>query len=167
MRKYMSQGGVAALFLGVLLLTGCGHSSPAQNAEAAPATPAAAPAQRQALNPPGTEASPNFSNGILAGNTLYISGMQGTDKNGKLLNGIAAQTRGALEQIKAVCEAAGMSLNDVVSINVYLKNVSDWPAMNKEYVQIMPSPRPSRTSIQAGKLVNDALIEISAIAVKH
>lgn len=127
---------------------------------------AAQTGSRQALNPPGTEASPNFSNGILAGRTLYVAGQQGTDQKGHLLNGIAAQTKGALQNIRRVVQAAGMRMSDVVAVNVYLADIHDFAAMNQIYVTMFPNPRPSRTTVQVSGLANNARIEISAIAVK-
>jgi 2-iminobutanoate/2-iminopropanoate deaminase len=120
----------------------------------------------RAINPPGAEASPNFSNGILVGNTLYLSGQQGTDRAGHLLQGIGPQTQATLDNLQKILHAGGFSMHDVVSITVYLADIHDFPAMNKVYVGMLPDPKPSRTTIQAAALVNDARVEISAIAVK-
>ncbi len=121
----------------------------------------------RAINPPGAEISPNFSNGILAGNTMYVAGTQGTDSKGNLADGIGPQTTAALQNIGAILQAGGFSLGDVVSVNVYLSDIHDFADMNKSYVAIMPNPKPTRTTIQAAALVNGAKVEISAIAVKH
>ena len=150
MRKYIFKGSAAALFLTVLVFA-------AQNGSST----------RRAINPSSLEKSAKFSQGIQVGNTLYISGMQGTDKSGKLLNGIGAQTRGALADISAVLQAAGYSMNDLVQVNVFLSDINDFAAMNKVYVSVLPAPRPTRTTVQAGALVNGAKIEISAVAMKH
>lgn len=125
------------------------------------------PASFRAVNPPGAEISPNFTNGILVGNTLYLSGQQGTDRAGKLLDGTGPQTQAALESLQSILQAGGYSLHDVVAVTVYLADMHDFPEMNKAYVSVMPDPKPTRTTIQAGALVNDARVEISAIAVKH
>jgi 2-iminobutanoate/2-iminopropanoate deaminase len=122
---------------------------------------------RRTINMPDGSLSPNFSEGILAGNTLYISGQQGTDANGHLLEGTDAQTKAALDDIRVILGAAGFSLNDVVSVNVYLADIQDFGEMNKAYVGVMPDPKPARTTVQAAALVNGARVEISAIAVKH
>jgi 2-iminobutanoate/2-iminopropanoate deaminase len=121
----------------------------------------------RAVNPPGAEISPNFSNGILVGNTLYLSGQQGADHAGKLPQGIGPQTQATLENLRSTLQAGGFTLHDVVSVTVYLADINDFPAMNKAYVSIMPDPKPTRTTIQAAALVNGARVEISAIAVKH
>jgi 2-iminobutanoate/2-iminopropanoate deaminase len=107
-----------------------------------------------------------FSDGIVAGNTLYIAGEQGTDAHGKLEAGISAQTRAALETIRRIALKAGFSMNEVVSVNVYLSDVHDFAAMNKVYTTFFKNPKPARTTIQAAALVNGAKVEISAIAVR-
>lgn len=121
----------------------------------------------RAINPPGAEISPNFSNGIIAGNTMYVAGTQGTDNKGNLPDGIGPQTTAALQNISAILKTGGFSLNDVVSVNVYLSDIHDFGDMNKAYVAIMPDPKPTRTTVQVAALVNGAKIEISAIAVRH
>lgn len=121
----------------------------------------------RAINPPGGEVSPNFSNGILSGNTLYLAGQQGADNAGHLPDGTGPQTAATLANIRAVVQAAGFTMNDIVSVNVYLADIHDFGDMNKAYVAAMPDPKPARTTIQAAALVNGARVEISAIAVKH
>jgi 2-iminobutanoate/2-iminopropanoate deaminase len=148
----------AAIFIAAATLVSCNNTSTVS-------TPAA-PVVR-VINPPGAEVSPNFSNGILAGDTMYVAGTQGTDSKGNLPDGIGPQTTGALQNIEAILKAGGFSLNDVVSVNVYLADIHDFGDMNKAYVAIMPDPKPTRTTVQVGALVNGAKIEISAIAVKH
>ena len=108
-----------------------------------------------------------FSDGIVAGNTLYISGQQGLDASGKLVaGGIGAETKATLETIEKVVKRAGFELSDIVSVNVYLADINEFGDMNKIYKAFLPDPKPARTTIQAGALVNHARIEISAIAVK-
>jgi 2-iminobutanoate/2-iminopropanoate deaminase len=109
-----------------------------------------------------------FSDGVLAGNTLYIAGQEGTDDSDKLVSGgIAAETKAALDNIGKVLKAAGLEMKDVVSVTVYLADIHDFPEMNKVYKGVLPDPKPARATIQAAALVNDARIEISAIAVKQ
>jgi 2-iminobutanoate/2-iminopropanoate deaminase len=124
-------------------------------------------APKRAINPPGGEVSPNFSNGILVGKTLYVAGQQGADSSGHLPDGTGPQTAATMQNIQAVLQAAGFSMNDVVSANVYLADIHDFADMNKAYVAAMPDPKPARTTIQAAALVNNARVEISVIAVKH
>jgi 2-iminobutanoate/2-iminopropanoate deaminase len=108
-----------------------------------------------------------FSDGIVAGNTLYVAGQEGTDASGKLASGgIGPETTAALENVEKTVKAAGFEMKDIVSVTVYLADIHDFPEMNKVYKSAMPDPKPARATIQAAGLVNNARIEISAIAVK-
>lgn len=109
-----------------------------------------------------------FSDGIVAGNTLYIAGQEGSDESGKLATGgIAAETKAALDNIEKVVKAAGFEMKDIVSVTVYLADIKEFPEMNKVYKSVMPDPKPARATIQAAALVNNARVEIAAIAVKQ
>ena len=109
-----------------------------------------------------------FSDGIVAGNTLYIAGTEGTDENNKLRpGGIGPETQAALDNIQKVLKKAAFELQDIVSVTVYLADIKDFAEMNKVYKTVIPDPKPARATIQAAGLVNDARIEISAIAVKQ
>jgi 2-iminobutanoate/2-iminopropanoate deaminase len=109
-----------------------------------------------------------FNDGIVAGNTLYVAGQEGTDDSGKLASGgIGPETTAALENIQKVLKAAGFELKDVVNVTVFLADIHDFGDMNKVYKNVMPDPKPARATIQAAALVNNARVEISAIAVKQ
>jgi 2-iminobutanoate/2-iminopropanoate deaminase len=123
--------------------------------------------ERKAVNLSSTRGLP-FSDGIVAGSTLYVAGQEGTDASDKLVaGGIGPETTAALENIKKVLHAGGFELKDVVSVTVYLADIHEFPDMNKVYKGVMPDPKPARATIQAAALVNNARIEISAIAVKQ
>lgn len=108
-----------------------------------------------------------FNDGIIAGNTLYIAGQEGTDNTDKLAaGGIGPETKAALDNIEKVLKAAGFEMSDIVSVTVYLADIHDFPEMNKVYRSVLPDPKPARATIQAAALVNNARVEISAIAVK-
>lgn len=123
--------------------------------------------EHRAVNLSGASQNLPFSDGIVAGDTLYIAGQQGADSGGKLKAGIGDQTEATLEHIKQVVIKAGFEMKDVVSVNVYLSDIADFAAMNKVYTTFFPNPKPARTTIQAGALVNGAKVEISAIAVRQ
>jgi 2-iminobutanoate/2-iminopropanoate deaminase len=109
-----------------------------------------------------------FSDGIVAGSTLYIAGQEGTDDSDKLAaGGIEPETTAALANIQKVLKAAGFEWKDVVSVTVYLADIHEFGDMNKVYKNVLPDPKPARATIQAAALVNNARIEISAIAVKR
>jgi 2-iminobutanoate/2-iminopropanoate deaminase len=123
--------------------------------------------ERKAINLSPARGLP-FSDGIVAGNTLYVAGQEGTDDSGKLATGgIGPETTAALDNIQKVIKAAGFELKDIVSVTVYLADIHEFPDMNKVYKSVMPDPKPARATIQAAALVNNARIEISAIAVKQ
>jgi 2-iminobutanoate/2-iminopropanoate deaminase len=123
--------------------------------------------EHKAINLSPTRGLP-FSDGVIAGNTLYIAGQEGTDESGKLpAGGISPETKAALDNIGKVLKAAGFEWKDVASVTVYLADIHDFPEMNKVYKTVVPDPKPARATIQAAALVNDARIEISAIAVKQ
>ena len=109
-----------------------------------------------------------FSDGIVAGNTLYVAGQEGTDDSGKLaVGGIGPETKAALENIEKVIKAAGFELKDIVSVTVFLADIREFPDMNKVYKSFMPDPKPARATVQVAGLVNNARIEVSATAVKQ
>ncbi len=125
------------------------------------------PAQgRRAVNPPGTEAGLPFSNGIEVGHTFYVAGQQGL-RDGKLVpGGIGPETRVTLETIRTILKAGGYDMKDVVAVNVYLADIHEFGEMNKVYKTYFPDPKPTRTTVQVAALVNNARIEISAVAAK-
>ena len=125
-----------------------------------------ADSEKRAINPPGTAEDLPFSNGIMAGNTLYVAGQEGLDKGKLRPGGIGPETQAALENIQKIVESAGLQMQDVVSVNVYLADMADFAEMNKVYKTFFPAPRPARATVQVAGLVNNARIEITAIAVK-
>jgi len=122
--------------------------------------------EKRAINPPGTAEDLPFSNGIMAGNTLYVAGQEGLDKGKLRPGGIGPETQAALENIKRIVEAAGLQMSDVVSVTVYLADIAEFGEMNKVYKTFFPAPRPARATVQVAALVGNARVEISAIAVK-
>jgi 2-iminobutanoate/2-iminopropanoate deaminase len=109
-----------------------------------------------------------FSNGVVAGNTLYIAGQEGPAADGKLTGlDITAQTTNAIASIERIVKQAGFQMTDIVSVTVYITDLSDVPKMNDVYKKLMPDPKPARATVQVAGLIGGAKIEISAIAVKH
>jgi 2-iminobutanoate/2-iminopropanoate deaminase len=129
--------------------------------------PTAFAQEHKAISVSGNKNLP-FSDGIVAGNTLYVAGQEGTDEQSKLVpGGITAETKAALDNIQKVIKAAGFELKDIVSVTVYLADIKEFGEMNKVYRDFMPDPKPARATIQAVALVNNARVEIAAIAVKQ
>ena len=110
-----------------------------------------------------------YSQGIRCGNLVFTAGQAALDPNTQQLisGGIEDQTRRTLENLKAVLEAAGTTLDRVVKANVYLKDMNDFAAMNAVYAEYL-APQgvtaPARTTIEAARLPKDALVEIELIA---
>ncbi|KAF9457067.1 Endoribonuclease L-PSP/chorismate mutase-like protein [Collybia nuda] len=113
--------------------------------------------------------NPNFAH-ILSHATkvpglIFLSGQTPVDKNGLVVDGgIQEHTAQCIANLSNVLRAAGSSWEKVVKVNVYLKDMSNFAAMNEVYEKLLPNPKPARTCIQAGKLPNDVDVEIEAIA---
>jgi 2-iminobutanoate/2-iminopropanoate deaminase len=122
-------------------------------------------AQNKAID--STKGMP-FSEGFVAGNTLYVAGQQGPDAQGKVTGtDITLQTTNAIAAVKKVIERAGFKMTDVVAVTVYVTDLNDVKKMNDVYVKLMPDPKPARATVQVAGLIGGAKIEMSAIAVKH
>lgn len=109
-----------------------------------------------------------YSQGVLAGNTLYGQGVIALDpRTNKLVKGkIEIQTRRVFESIKAIVEKAGLTMADVVKVTAFLADLDDYPVFNSIYQQyFMADPPPVRTTVQA-KIPLGALVEVDVIAVK-
>lgn len=109
-----------------------------------------------------------YSQGIRFGQLVFLAGQGPTDaKTGKFAGPtIEEQTRQALENLKAVLATSGMTLDDVVSATVYLKDMEDFTKMNAVYGSYFKDKPPARAIVQVARLPRDALIQISAIAAK-
>ena len=108
-----------------------------------------------------------YSQAVKAGNTLYVSGQLPINpESGDLVEGdIKAATRQSLENLQAIVEAAGMSLDQVVKCEVFLEDMADFAAMNEVYSEFFTGDAPpARQAIQAARLPKDAAVEISCIA---
>lgn len=123
-------------------------------------------AEKKAVTPSGAVPSGSWSHGILVGDTLYVSGMAGEDIAGKIPATFEAEVKQTLDNIDAVLKAAGMSADDVVSVQVYLTNAATFERMNAVYKTYFREPRPTRTTVVVAKLVGEGHIEITVTARK-
>lgn len=108
-----------------------------------------------------------YSQAVLAGDTLYISGQLPIDPStGKMVEGVEAQTAQCLANVDAILAEAGFSRTDVVKSTVLLDNLDNFGAMNAVYGGFYSEPYPSRVAYQVVKLPLGAMVEIETIAVK-
>ena len=107
-----------------------------------------------------------YSQAVKSNGFLFASGQVALDpRNNEFLGGdIRQQTQRAMENIKAVVEAAGSNLHHVVKTTVFLKDMNDFAAMNEAYGTFFPAAPPARSTVQVARLPKDALVEIEVIA---
>ena len=107
-----------------------------------------------------------YSQAVRAGNTLYLSGQIGLDpKTGLLVDGVDSQIERVFVNLKAVTEAAGASLADVVKLSVYLTDLSNFARVNEVMARYSSQPYPARAVVGVVALPRGALIEADAIVV--
>ena len=108
-----------------------------------------------------------YSQAVKVGNVLYTSGQLAINPvTGEFINDdIKKATAQSLDNVKAILEEAGSSLDKVVKTLVFLKNMDDFAQMNEIYSKYFITNPPARSCIQAGKLPKDALVEIEVIAI--
>ena len=108
-----------------------------------------------------------YEQAIKVGDFIYASGQIALDPaTGNLVEGnITVQTRRVMENLKAVLTAAGSSLERVVKTTVFLKNISDFAAMNEVYGEYLNNVKPARSTVAVADLPRGALVEIDLIAI--
>lgn len=109
-----------------------------------------------------------YSQGIQAGNTLWVAGQLGMDPKTRELvpGGIGAETRQAIENCRAILEAGGFTLADVVQVQVLLADINDYAALNEVYVTFFPKDPPARAAYAVAALPRGARVEILMTAAK-
>lgn len=123
--------------------------------------------ERRVVLPEGEKPSPRpLSAGVLAGGRLYLSGMVGRQADGSYPHGVEAQTRVALERLKATLAASGLDWGDVESATVFLDDVRHYQAMNAVYADVLPEQPPARATVATQLMSPDALVEIQMVASK-
>lgn len=107
-----------------------------------------------------------FSEAVRVEKTLYLSGQIGIDESGTVVpGGIAAETRQAMENIRAALERHGSSLDQVIKATVMLADMAEWTEMNSVYVSFFEKHLPARSSFGTTGLALGARVEIECIAV--
>ena len=107
-----------------------------------------------------------YSQAVRCGDTLYLSGQIGLDPStGKLVDGIDEQIRRVFGNLKAVAEAAGASLDDVVKLTVYLTDLTNFARVNETMARFFSQPYPARAVVGVASLPRGALVEADATIV--
>ena len=108
-----------------------------------------------------------YSQAVRSGQTVYLSGQIPLDPaTGALVEGdIAAQAQRAFDNLKAVCEAAGGSLDSVVRLGLYLTDLGDFATVNAVMADYFSAPYPARSTIQVSALPKGAVVEVDAVLV--
>ena len=143
---------VAGLVLGGVVVGGLGSVS--------------AQPERRAINLPGRTTQAPFSDAVLAGDTLYLAGRLGLD-NGQVPDDPQQEARNALDQIQAVLAEAGMTMNDLVTVQVFCSDVAFFSDFNAVYTSYFTADPPARAFVGSGTLLRDARFEVTGIAVRR
>ena len=108
-----------------------------------------------------------FSQTIRANGLVFVAGQVPVDPESRAVvaGDILVQTKRVFENLSAILEAAGSSLEKVVRVGVFLKNMDDFGRFNELYERYFPSEPPARTTVEAARLPKDVLVEIDAIAL--
>lgn len=107
-----------------------------------------------------------YSQGIVAGDLVFVSGQLGIDPEGGhvVQGGIVEQTEQVMKNLRAILEEAGSSLDDVLMTSIFLVDLDDFPAMNEVYARHLSEPYPARATVQIAALPSGARIEVAVVA---
>jgi 2-iminobutanoate/2-iminopropanoate deaminase len=105
-----------------------------------------------------------LSKAVRAGDFVFLSGQLGLDEQGKLAEGIEAQTRHCLRHIRTLLEAAGTGPQAVVKATVWLTELADFPAFNRIYAEAFPEQPPARSTVCSALVLPGARVEIEVVA---
>lgn len=125
--------------------------------------------EKEVIRMPGSLEGLPFSTAVRVGDLLFLSGQIGTLPGTRQLapGGVAAETRQTLENIKAVLEFAGSSMDRVVKCTVFLLDIADYAAVNEVYATYFPVDPPARSAMAASGLALGSRVEIECVALAH
>jgi reactive intermediate/imine deaminase len=158
MKKINSLAGIVAIVCALSMV------AKAQKKEERAPAGQGSPVEYQSASNPNARTLSEF---VRVGNILYLSGKLGTDSSGKLAaGGIGPETKQTLENIKAVLEKNGSSMDHVIKCTVMLADIKEWADMNTVYVTYFKKERlPARSAFGTSGLVNNARVEIECMAM--
>lgn len=110
----------------------------------------------------------HFSDAVIAGNTLYVSGLVATDEHGQVVGAgdVVEQTRQIFRNLKLILDNAGAKPADVAKVTIFMRDVSQRPLINPLRQEFFGSHKPASTLVEISRLVrDDLLLEIEAVAV--
>ncbi|MDA0313124.1 MAG: RidA family protein [Gemmatimonadetes bacterium] len=133
------------------------------------ATGASAQTAREYIDPSsaGEANARPFSGAVKVGNTLYLSGTLGLDANQQVPATVEAEARNVLNNVRATLEAAGMTMDDLVSVQVFCSDVAFYDAFNAVYRTYFTNEFPARAFLGSGTLLFGARFEVQSIAVQR
>ena len=144
----------SSLLVCALTLSACANIEPRKQVVSSPDAPTA-------IGP--------YSQAVRHGNMLFLSGQIPIQPGANTLLGTASiedQTKLVLDNLRAVLSVNGMTLDDVVMTQVFMKELGEFPRMNQVYATYFPANPPARATVEVARLPRDVRIEISAIAIK-
>ncbi len=120
------------------------------------------------INVPGAPAAVGpYSHAVKANGFLYVSGQLGLDPvTGTLAEGIEAQTRQSLENIKTIVEGCGSDLAHVIKTGIFLADINDFSKVNEIYAEYFSDEKPARSCVEVANLPKGGLVEIEVIAIE-
>jgi len=123
--------------------------------------------ERKVIHSSGAPSSPLYSQGVKAGNLLFLSGFVGMNPETKKLAGgsIGEQTRQAIRNCESVLNSAGAGLGDVVQVIVLLSEPADFDGMNQEYARFFPNDPPARMVAKLGVVLPQVKVSLAMTAV--
>jgi 2-iminobutanoate/2-iminopropanoate deaminase len=121
--------------------------------------------RKQTINVELAAANPNLSPATRFGNLVFVAGQTGSHpRTGELGKDVREQTRNVLERIKVILEAAGTSLDNVLTVTTHLTKREDLAAYNEEYGKYFPTNKPARTTVEVMLNRPELLVEITVMA---
>ena len=124
--------------------------------------------KKESLNVNGAPAAVGpYSHAVKANGFIYVSGQLGLNPaTGTLADGVEAQTRQSLENIKTILEGCGSDLRHVIKTGIFLDNMDDFAAVNAIYGEYFTEDLPARSCVEVARLPKDGLVEIEVIAAE-
>ena len=131
--------------------------------------PTPPPSRRERIHAPGAPSAIGpYAQGLLVGDTLYVSGQIALDpETGEKIEGdVQDETAQALDNVGAVLRAADMDFAHVVQVTLFLRDMDDYAMANEVYARYFSGATPAREALEVGKLPRGACVEVSCIAVR-